>query len=330
MTRLFQFRRATFALLFLVGFLSTATERAFAGDYYNGYFWVIASEPSKAAKEFSDLEFVRAVKEVRDRYAAKCGIDIAVWHSDFMMGFKPGYWVVFSVFDESEAGVQSRVGDDACSKEGQIRAGAASYPGFLGACVDDLDRCIAHYALPDGQFVANVSQMNEKARSTHENVLAGNPVGAGSCDFDRSVFESEVGNYVLEVRPSEEEGAGFFDFKLKPRYGVGLRFIGEAQWTNGYSSPRFVIRLDCRSLTDLADRAKCEKSPGVSSGTRMYGLSRRGDGLRDLSSESLGVGRKAPHFLLLPDLSRDIWYYTQYPSAKFEAPGDLFTFSRCE
>jgi len=298
--------------------------------FYEGYFWVVGSEPAKPVKEYTDLDFITKVREVKDRYQAKCGINVEVWHSDFMEGFGSGYWVVFTAIDDTEAGLKAEVGSDHCSQKGVLRAGAASYPGFLGACADDLERCAAAYGKPDGNLIAGARESQERYRAENPaaSVLAGNPAGADSCALGDAVFESQSGNYRLnQIQYSAESSTSYFD--LKPRYGTGTRFIGEIQWKNGASSPRYVLRVDCRSVLDSVAKATCEKSPGVSNGNPLYGMSRRGEGLRDVSYAIRGVEKNAPHFLLFADLGRNTLDHAYYPSVRFENPGELFTFQSC-
>jgi hypothetical protein len=114
---------------------------AAAGALVEGYFWIIASEKARPAKTYSNSDFHIEVQAFKDRYRAKCGVDVQVWHSDLISKFRPGLWVIYTVFEEDRSTALSYVGADACSRKGYLKRGTLSYPRFLQACAANLEEC---------------------------------------------------------------------------------------------------------------------------------------------------------------------------------------------
>src|SRR4051812_22457293 len=114
---------------------------AVAGDTFEGYLWIIASEKAKPAKTYSNSDFLTEVQSLKERYEARCGVKVQVWHSDLIDQFRPGLWVIYTVLEEERSKALAEVGEDGCSKKGYLKHGAVKYPRFLQACAANLEDC---------------------------------------------------------------------------------------------------------------------------------------------------------------------------------------------
>lgn len=129
--------------LFLVlSIVCSMWSAASAGDYEEGYFWIVGSVQAKPIESYTYRSFELERRKVLERYRTRCGLeDFRVWHSHFMSNMKPNVWVVYTVVGDSKEETISMVGQDSCSKKGYLKKGSVLYTGQWLYCTSNPSAC---------------------------------------------------------------------------------------------------------------------------------------------------------------------------------------------
>ena len=126
----------------VLGLLYMMASAASAGDYMEGYFWIIGSVKARPLESYSYREFASERMTVVESYQSKCGIDdFTVWHSDFMDNMKPHLWVVYTALEDTKEQALALVGRDSCSKAGYVKQGYVTFPGVWAYCTSNPVAC---------------------------------------------------------------------------------------------------------------------------------------------------------------------------------------------
>ncbi len=114
---------------------------AMAGDTWDAYFLIVASIKAKPYSEYRIPELLSDTADLHAEYAAKCGVEVGVWHSDLVEGFQDGYLFVYTATDEQKSAVDSLRLSDPCSEGGYIKHGLITVPGPVIRCVLQSSNC---------------------------------------------------------------------------------------------------------------------------------------------------------------------------------------------
>jgi len=124
----------------IAAFLLASTAQA--GDFVEGYFYIIGAVPSNIPaqnqEDFARKAFRARVGELSAAWSAECGADVFAWNTNLMTGedvpFAPDMWVGILASGPSRAELQADMPDSPCATQGFIRKGSMVYPSAYQYC----------------------------------------------------------------------------------------------------------------------------------------------------------------------------------------------------
>lgn len=127
-----------------ITFIATLLAAPFAqaGDYLEGYFYVVGSVPATIPViEMTDVAkpiFRQTLATLTAQWSTKCNTPVDVWHTNLMHSettpWTPDYWFVYIAMADSAAQAKSIAPASECASQGYVKQGGITFPTLYQIC----------------------------------------------------------------------------------------------------------------------------------------------------------------------------------------------------